>query len=141
MKNIKQQLLITKNDYEIIMAYLQHGFFGRRTFSRQDAEYLKEEISKAKVVRPEELPADVVQLNSTVLIEDEDKKPMQLMLVTPDKADISQKKISVLAPIGTALIGFRKGQKVSWKVPSGKKIFTILEVANYGNNKIPKVSY
>ena len=55
---------------------------------------------------------------------------MELMLVTPDKADIKEKRISVMAPIGTALIGFRKGQKVKWQVPAGKKTFTILEVIN-----------
>jgi regulator of nucleoside diphosphate kinase len=52
------------------------------------------------------------------------------MLVAPDKADIKEKRISVMSPIGTALIGFRKGQKVKWQVPAGKKTFTILEVIN-----------
>ena len=53
-----------------------------------------------------------------------------MMIVTPDKANIKEKKISIMAPIGTALIGFRQGQKVKWKVPSGHKIFTILNVVN-----------
>ena len=52
------------------------------------------------------------------------------MLVTPDKADIKDKKISVMAPIGTALIGFRKGQQVKWRVPAGQRTFTIVEVIN-----------
>ena len=52
------------------------------------------------------------------------------MLVTPDKADIKQRRISVMAPIGTALIGFRQGEKVKWQVPAGKKTFTIMEVIN-----------
>jgi len=55
---------------------------------------------------------------------------MELMIVTPDRANIKEKKISIMAPIGTALIGFRQGQKVKWKVPSGNKMFTILEVSN-----------
>jgi regulator of nucleoside diphosphate kinase len=55
---------------------------------------------------------------------------MELMLVTPDKADIKERKISIMAPIGTALIGFRQGQKVNWQVPAGKKTFTIMEVIN-----------
>ncbi|WP_315818658.1 GreA/GreB family elongation factor [Paraflavitalea speifideaquila] len=40
------------------------------------------------------------------------------------------RKVSVVAPVGAALIGFRQGQKVSWQVPAGKKTFTILEVIN-----------
>ena len=55
---------------------------------------------------------------------------MELMIVTPDRANIKEKKISIMAPIGTALIGFRQGQKVKWKVPAGYKMFTILEVSN-----------
>jgi regulator of nucleoside diphosphate kinase len=55
---------------------------------------------------------------------------MELMIVTPDKADIKKRKISIMAPLGTALIGFRQGQKVNWQVPSGKKTFTIMEVIN-----------
>ena len=131
MKKIKEQLIIEKKDYEIIKAYLQKEYLAINSFSKQDAEYLKAEILKAKIVNKEELPADVVRLNSIVTIQDEkEKKQMQLKLVTPEKANIRQKMISILAPIGTALIGFRKGQKISWRVPAGKKVFTILDVAN-----------
>jgi len=52
------------------------------------------------------------------------------MLVMPGAADIRQRKISIMAPIGTALLGFRQGQVVRWQVPSGRKKFTIVEVAN-----------
>ena len=52
------------------------------------------------------------------------------MIVLPDKADIKERKISIMSPIGTALIGFRQGENVKWQVPSGKKTFTILEVNN-----------
>ena len=131
MKNIKEQLFIEKDDYEIIKSYLQKDFLIRNNFSKQDADYLKVELLKAKIVSKGELPKDVVRLNSTVTIEDENEKSrMRLTVVTPEKANIKQKRISILAPMGTALIGFRKGQKVSWKVPAGKKVFTILDVAN-----------
>ena len=131
MKNIKEQLFIEKDDYEIIKSYLQKDFLIRNNFSKQDADYLKVELLKAKIVSKGELPKDVVRLNSTVTIEDENEKSrMRLTVVTPEKANIKQKMISILAPIGTALIGFRKGQKVSWKVPAGKKVFTIVDVAN-----------
>jgi regulator of nucleoside diphosphate kinase len=57
-------------------------------------------------------------------------KTMELTVVTPGKANIRQRLISVMSPIGTALIGFRKGQKVTWKVPAGQKTFIIMEVQN-----------
>jgi len=82
-------------------------------------------------VSKEDFPIDVVRLNSTVKVRAEDQDDlMELMLVTPDKADIKKRKISIMAPIGAALIGFRQGEKVKWSVPGGKKTFTIVEVIN-----------
>jgi regulator of nucleoside diphosphate kinase len=130
MQKAKHQLVLRKDDYEIMIDYLR-GKQGKTLFDRHNAEELQMELKKAKVVDKDDLPLDVVRLNSRVMIKEEDKgKVMEVMLVTPDKADIKLRKISVLAPIGTALIGFRKGQKVAWQVPSGKKTFTILDVIN-----------
>lgn len=130
MQSVKEPLLLTKTDYETIMAHLKNGMTVA-TFNRQDAEELELELKKAKVVSKEELPPDVVQLNSVVTIRDEKTtRVMIVKLVTPDKADIRERKISVLSPVGTALIGYRNGAKVSWQVPAGTKTFTILEVSN-----------
>ena len=129
MERIKEQLLLLKDDYDIIMSCLKG--LGRVTFNRQEAERLEGELKKAKLVRKEELPGDVVRLNSSVTIKDEkENKVMEVMLVTPERVNIKQKKISIMSPIGTALIGFRKGQQVKWMVPAGKKTFTILDVSN-----------
>ena len=130
MPQVKEHLILLKSDYEIIMLNLKSGA-GKTTFNRQDAEEMELELKKAKVVEKEDMPDDVVRLNSFVAIRDEkDGKLMRLTVVTPEKADIKKRKISIMSPIGTALIGYRKGQKVSWNVPSGTKTFTILEVSN-----------
>lgn len=127
---VQEQLLLTKNDYKTIMAHLKNSV-AVTTFNRHDAKKLETELKKAKLVSKEELPTDVVRLNSVVTIRDEMmKQVMQVKLVTPDKADIKERKISVLSPIGTAIIGYRKGAKVSWQVPGGKKTFAILDVSN-----------
>ena len=110
------------------MSCLKKGL-NRNSFNRKDSEELETEIKKARLVKSEELPTDAVRLNSTVTIKDEkDAKIIQVIVVTPDKANIKQKKISIMSPIGRALIGFRKGQKIRWEVPAGKKTFTILDV-------------
>ncbi len=130
MQTINIQPVLRKEDYQIMIAYLR-GSVGRSSFDRYNAEDLEIELKKAKLVNREEFPRDVVGLNSLVTIKAEgEDKVMELMLVIPDKADIKQRKISVMSPIGTALIGFAKGQKVSWKVPSGNKTFVIMEVLN-----------
>ena len=119
-----------KNDFEIIQSYLRSGPH-KHSFDRKDAEEIKLELKKAKLVSADKFPANVVGLNSKVkVIEGQNDKVIELILVTPDKADIKERKISVMAPMGIALIGFRQGQKVNWQVPSGKKTFTIMEVSN-----------
>jgi regulator of nucleoside diphosphate kinase len=133
MQKTRNRLLLTKDDYNIIMSYIRRGL-PTITFNKQDAEELEIELKKAKVVDKEELPSDVVRLNSIVTIKEEkENKVMELTVVTPEKANIEQRLISIMSPIGTALIGFRKGQQVKWKVPAGKKTFTIMDVQNlYG---------
>ena len=128
MQTAKEQLVLTRIDYDIIMSCLMKGV-NRHSFDRKDGEELKTEIKKARLVDKNELPGDVVRLNSTVTIKDEiNEKVMQVVVVTPGKANIKQNKISIMSPIGIALIGFRKGQKVQWRAPAGKKIFTITNV-------------
>ena len=130
MEKQNNQLVLRKDDYEIMISCL-NSMYGRAAFDRQNAEELKNELKKAKLVNEADFPSDVVRLNSKVKIKAEKKDEiMELMIVTPDKADIKKRKISIMAPLGTALIGFRQGQKVKWKVPSGKKTFTIIEVIN-----------
>ena len=133
MQKIKSRLVLAKEDYEVIMYYIRRGL-PTITFNRQDAEELEIELKKAKVVDKEDLPDDVVRLNSKVTVKEEkENKMMELTVVTPEKANIKERLISVMSPIGTALIGFRKGQRIRWKVPSGKKTFTIMDVQNqYG---------
>lgn len=130
MQTLNKQLILRKDDYNLLVSYLKSGQ-NKSMFNRKNAEDLQAELRKAKLVEENDFPLDVVRLNSTVKIKAEGKQDiLELMLVMPDKADIKQRKISILAPIGTALLGFRQGQEVKWQVPSGRKKFTIINVAN-----------
>jgi regulator of nucleoside diphosphate kinase len=128
MQKTAIQLMLTKSDYDIIMLSLKSNKW-KMTCNQHDAEELDAELKKAKVVEDDELPGDVVRLNSYVTIKDEKAdKTMEFMVVTPEKADIKQRKISIMSPLGVALIGYPKGEQVSWQVPAGRKTFTILDV-------------
>lgn len=130
MGKTQKSILLAKNDYELIMSYIRQSF-ARPKFGRKDIEDLKSEIKKATLLNTDDMPADVVRLNSTVTIREEAaNKAIEVVVVTPEKADIKTRKVSIFSPIGTALIGFRKGEKISWNVPAGNKVFTILDVAN-----------
>lgn len=130
MQKLSTQLVVRLDDYKLLTAYL-NNWNGKTMVERKSAQELQEELKNAKLVEKDEFPADIVRLNSKVKIMAEGREDiMELILVMPDKADMKERKISVVAPVGAALIGFRQGQKVSWQVPAGKKTFTILEVIN-----------
>jgi regulator of nucleoside diphosphate kinase len=113
-----------------LISYL-NSWNRRSAFDRRNAEELHNELKKAKLVSIDTFPLDRVRLNSTVSVKAEGKDEiMEIMLVTPDKANIKEKKVSIMAPIGAALIGFKEGQKVKWQVPGGKRTFTIVKVTN-----------
>src|SRR5688500_8812272 len=130
MQKSKPQLVVRKDDYDHLLTYLKGGLSGN-SFDTRNAFDLEAELNNAKVVNEESYQQAAVRLNSKVKIKEEsDGRLIELTLVTPEKADMNQKRISVMAPIGTAIIGFSKGSKVKWRVPSGSKTFTIVEVIN-----------
>ncbi|MBN8855272.1 MAG: hypothetical protein BGO55_24295 [Sphingobacteriales bacterium 50-39] len=130
MNSIEQPLILREDDYQILVSFLKDGRYARR----EDARFVTDlelEIRKATLVTKDQFPRDVVRLNSRIRIIDSDRdSSMDLILVTPDKADIKERKISVLAPIGTALLGLKKGTTIRWEVPGGKREFTVMEVTN-----------
>ena len=127
---LNDQVILSENDFNTIMANLRSAV-GPGAFSGKDAEELKVELRRAKVVKSEKLPDDIVRLNSTVKLQEEStKKIMEFTVVLPAQADMTKKRISVFSPVGTAIIGYKKGKQVKWQVPGGEKLFTILEVAN-----------
>ena len=123
-------VILARTDFEILNSYVKN-LHGMQVNERENFSKLSGELKKAQIVEDDSMPADIVRLGSTVVIKDLiTKRDMTVTIVLPSKADIKQKKVSVLAPVGTALIGFRKGQTVSWNVPSGKKDFKIVDVNN-----------
>lgn len=130
MQKINNQLVLRLDDYKLLTAYL-NNWNGNTLVERKSSQELQAELKRAKLVDKDEFPADAVRLNSKVKIKAEGREDiMELVLVMPDKADMKARKVSVVAPVGAALIGFRQGQQVSWQVPAGRKTFTILEVVN-----------
>jgi regulator of nucleoside diphosphate kinase len=93
------------------------------SFSGRDLEQwyaLEQEIDRAHVVDHHELPPDVVTMHSRVRIVDmRTGEQVVYQIVYPHEANYAQHKISVLAPIGTALLGYAEGMEIEWQVPSG----------------------
>ena len=97
--------------------------------SRDDLRMLRQELERARVVAPGEVPPDVVTMNSKAGVRDvANGEELTYTLVFPDQADIEQGKISVVAPIGTAMLGQRVGDEFEWQVPAGPVRLRIEEV-------------
>ena len=130
MRSTAGKIIITNEDYDTLTPYMK-GLMPVNGFDKNNTALLREELIKATLVKKEELPPGVVRLNSRVIIKDETKnKLIELTLVVPEKADIKTRRISVFAPVGTALIGYSEGENVKWDVPAGKKSFIIMKVFN-----------
>lgn len=87
------------------------------------------ELRRARVVPRAQMPEDVVTMNSSVRVRDlETGEEDTFTLVYPHEADIETNKLSVLAPVGTALLGYRTGDVVEWPVPAGVARFRVEEV-------------
>ena len=123
-KHEKNPVIMIEEDYQLLKRFTQHSPI-------DDEMSLAYELNRAIIVKKDAFPANTIRLNSPVSVQDLDtKKIMEYTVVMPHEADIQQRKISVLTPMGTALIGFRKAEEVRWKVPAGLKRFKILDVVN-----------
>lgn len=93
------------------------------------AEGLIAEIERAEVVETGTVPDDVVQMGSTVTYTNEEGRERRVTLVYPTEADIAAGKVSVLTPIGTALLGLKVGAAINWEARDGREHeLTILAV-------------
>ena len=91
---------------------------------------LGEELDRAVIIDPAAFPFDVVTMDSTVKFEDLGTGEIEEYTITfPERADIERKRISILAPIGTALIGCRVGDIVKWSTPGGIRQLKVRHVA------------
>ena len=97
--------------------------------ARDDLDDLAAELARAKVLEPKKVPANVVTMNSQVILHDLDtSEDLTYSLAFPNEADIDSGTISVLAPVGTAILGYREGNLVEWDVPSGKRRIKIEKI-------------
>jgi len=122
----KNSIIVTKTDYQRLKKLTGNAVFESGS---ENLIKLYNELERAKKVEAKKVEPDVVTMNTVIDFLDLDSnKSRRLKLVYPEFADFRQGKVSVLAPVGTALLGYRKGDIVEWDVPSGKKKFQIKDI-------------
>lgn len=118
-------LVMTSNDVERLRVAIAAASQGHASVA-----LLREEIARAQIVTQSAIPPDVVTMNSRVKIRDLDSgKISELTLVYPRDADADSGRVSVLAPIGSALLGLHEGQTIEWPLPGNRtKRVTVLQI-------------
>ena len=120
----KRTIFITQADMKRLQSLIES-----MKSSREDLQALRAELDQAYVVAPADIPKDVVTMNSKAQVRDlETGEMMTYTLVFPGKANIDDGKISVLAPVGTAMLGHRAGEEFEWHVPAGPVRLRVEEV-------------
>jgi len=126
MKNDQPRIIVTESDLDRLRRLLDHQV-GRDS---ETVDMLEAELARAEVVSSEAVPPTVVTMNSTVVFEDAasgDRR--ELTLVYPQDASANTGRVSILAPIGSALLGLSVGQSIDWPLPNGRtKKLRIVEV-------------
>lgn len=116
---MSKQIFITELDKERLQKIINDA----KEYNIGDRNYLRnleKELNRAQIVTSQKVPHDVITMNSKVMLKDLDTgEEIIYTLVYPPEADLMEDKISVLAPVGTAMLGFREGEVITWEVPDG----------------------
>mgnify|MGYP002737531426 FL=1 len=114
-----RNIYVTSDDRKRLQALLSRP---TDTMDRDDVSDLVAEVQRAVVVPASEIPPDVITMNSRARLLDLDQlTTLDYTVVYPENADFAAGRISVVAPIGAAMLGYRVGDEIEWVVPSGPR--------------------
>lgn len=128
-----KSITITTVDYQHISSLLDN-----MPTLTEDMTQLEDEINRAEIVSPHEIKNNIVTMNSTVSFKFTDEDDViEKILVYPHQVNSNQ-HISILAPIGMALLGLKIGQSIDWALPNGKrKTIQIIDVIYQPETSVP----
>ena len=125
---MSKQIFITELDKERLQKIINEA----KEYNLADRNCLRnleKELDRAQIVASQKVPHDVITMNSKVTLKDLDTgEEIIYTLVYPTDADLMEDKISVLAPVGTAMLGFREGEVITWEVPVGMVRFKVEKI-------------
>jgi regulator of nucleoside diphosphate kinase len=132
-----KKITISDNDYRRLQEIMAQG---RRIHLRTN-RYLRDlqmELTRAEVLPAIQVPPDVITMESTARLMDLDtERETEFTLVFPDDANPDENKISVLAPIGCAMLGYREGDEFEWETPEGNRRLRVVKVLNQPSESDP----
>ncbi len=120
-------LIMSRLDVERLERLLENPELGQQA----GAALLQAELDRAEVREPQAMPPDVMTMNARAICRDAQGQAHELTLVYPRDADGSQGRVSVLAPVGSALLGLSVGDHIDWPGPNGQTLALTLEAISY----------
>lgn len=123
---MKPEIVVSSRDLERLEGML----FSPAARNRRDLDGLRDELERAEVLEPEQMPANVITMNSRARFREQPGgREYELTLVYPHEAGQDGSKVSVFSPAGSALLGLATGQSIDWKTDDGRTIhLEVLEV-------------
>ncbi|MBS0545063.1 MAG: nucleoside diphosphate kinase regulator [Proteobacteria bacterium] len=123
---MQPSIIVSSSDLERLEGLLALPAFR----SRSDLDGLRNELERADVREPQDMPADVITMNSRArFLEENTGREYELTLAYPKDADAEARRVSIFSPAGSALLGLSAGQVIDWKTPDGNAIrLQVLEV-------------
>ena len=116
---MKPSIIVSSSDLERLEGLLTLPAFR----SRSDLDGLREELERADVREPQDMPADVITMNSRArFVEEGTGREYELTLAYPKDANAEAHRVSIFSPAGSALLGLSAGQSIDWKSSDGKEI-------------------
>lgn len=123
-------IYVTRSDAELLQGLLREAELSGGYRGSKYLRDLRQELERAEIIPDQEAPADLITLNATArLLNLDTGETMELTLVSPGQADPFEEKVSVLAPIGAAMLGYRTGSTFEWDTPRGRCSLRVEQVS------------
>lgn len=117
---MERDIIVTAKDYERLRKLIAEEREFGKTVDPLELKDLEQELNRAVIARAEDIPSDIITMNSQFVLEDMDSgEETTYRLVYPEYADFLENRISIIAPVGTAILGYREGDEIKWNIPTG----------------------
>lgn len=126
--------ILKKSDYETVKSLIENFHPSQRT---KEIGTLQAELRRAEIVDDDRISPNIIQLGSYFEVRElSTKHQLCFTLTLPAQSNLQEKRVSILSPLGVALIGFQEGKKFEWQLPAGKRTFVIEKVAAPATEKV-----
>lgn len=128
---MKPTPILTITDYNVLRELTKKA---KDSSNIREIALLTQELDRAIINKEDMLDDTIIRINSHVVVEDvKTQKQMSIQIVMPSQSNIKEGKVSILAPLCVAVIGFKENDEVEWQLPSGIKTLKIIAVTNSKN--------